>query len=88
MKHLSVFGKGYHTDEEVVGFYNAGDRVKFWGKHGAFWGALWGWNFGSVFMFIPGIGHVVILGYLAAAAVSAIEGAAAVGGLSALSAAL
>ena len=22
MKHLSIAGKGYHTDEKVVGFYN------------------------------------------------------------------
>lgn len=28
-KQLSVVGKGYHTEEKVVGFYNAGDRVKF-----------------------------------------------------------
>src|SRR5271166_3506148 len=26
MKKLSVAGKGYHTDEQVVGFYNVGDR--------------------------------------------------------------
>ena len=32
MKNLSVVGKGYHTEEKVVGFYNVGDRVKFWGK--------------------------------------------------------
>lgn len=32
MKNLSVVGKGYHTDEKVVGFYNVGDRVKFWGR--------------------------------------------------------
>lgn len=31
MKQLSVIGKGYHTEENVVGFYNTGDRVKFWG---------------------------------------------------------
>ena len=36
MKNLSVVGKGYHTDEKVVGFYNIGDRVKFWGTRGAF----------------------------------------------------
>ena len=36
MKHLSVVGKGYETEEKVVGFYNAGDRIKFWGKRGAF----------------------------------------------------
>jgi hypothetical protein len=88
IKHLSVVGKGYHTDEHVIGFYNMGDRVKFWGKRGAFWGALWGLFFGGVFVVIPVVGHVVVLGYLAATIISAIEGAVAVGGLSALSAAL
>jgi hypothetical protein len=28
MKHFSVIGKGYHTEEKVVGFYNTGDRIK------------------------------------------------------------
>jgi hypothetical protein len=88
MKHLSIVGKGYHTDEKVVGFYNLGDRVKFWGKRGAFWGGLWGWLFGGVFLTIPVVGHVVVLGYLAAMVISAIEGAVVVGGLSALGAAL
>jgi hypothetical protein len=88
IKHLSVVGKGYHTDENVVGFYNTGDRMKFWGKRGAFWGGLWGWLFGGVFMFIPVIGHVVVLGYLASTVIAAVEGAVVVGGLSALGAAL
>ncbi len=88
MKHLSVVGKGYHTDEKVVGFYNVGDRVKFWGKRGAFWGGLWGLFFGGLFMTIPVVGHVVVLGYVASMAISAIESAIVVGGLSALGAAL
>src|SRR5271168_1900511 len=88
MKNLSVVGKGYHTDEKVVGFYNAGDRVKFWGTRGAFWGGLWGLFFGGLFLTIPVVGHVIVLGYLAGAALSAIEGAAVVGGLSALGATL
>ncbi|HXQ52183.1 MAG TPA: general stress protein [Stellaceae bacterium] len=88
MKSLSVVGKGYHTEEQVVGFYNVGDRVKFWGKRGAFWGGLWGLFFGGLFMTIPVVGHVIVLGYLAATAISAIESAAVVGGLSALGAAL
>ena len=88
IKHLSVVGKGYHTDEQVVGFYNTGDRMKFWGKRGAFWGGLWGWLFGGVFMFVPVIGHVVVLGYLASMLIAAVEGAVVVGGLSALGAAL
>jgi hypothetical protein len=88
IKHLSVVGKGYHTDEKVIGFYNMGDRVKFWGSRGAFWGGLWGWLFGGVFMMVPVIGHVVVLGYLAAMVVSAVQGAVVIGGLSALGAAL
>lgn len=88
MKNLSVVGKGYHTDEKVVGFYNLGDRVRFWGTRGTFWGGLWGLFFGGLFMTIPVIGHVIVLGYLAAMAISAVEGAALVGGVSALGAAL
>jgi hypothetical protein len=88
MKHLSVVGKGYHTDEQVLGFYNIGDRVKFWGTRGAFWGGLWGLFFGGLFLTIPVVGHVVVLGYLAATAFSAVEGAVLTGGLTALGAAL
>src|ERR1700733_16269173 len=88
MKHLSVVGKGYHTDEKVVGFYNVGDRIKFWGKRGAFWGGFWGLFFGGLFMTIPLVGHVVVLGYLASVVISAIENAVLVGGLSALGAAI
>ena len=87
IKHLSVVGKGYHIDEKVVGFYNTGDRVKFWGKAGAFWGGLWGW-LGGLFLTIPVVGHIIVVGYLAAIIVSAIEGAIVLGGLSALGAAL
>src|ERR1700679_4217911 len=88
MKHLSVVGKGYHSDEKVVGFYNTGDRIKFWGSRGAFWGGFWGLFFGGVFMTIPLVGHVVVLGYLATIIVAALENAVVVGGLSALGAAL
>ena len=62
MKHLSVVGKGYHTDEKVVGFYNTGDRIKFWVLRGAFWGGFWGLFFGGLFMTIPLVGHVVCTG--------------------------
>ena len=88
MKNLSVVGKGYHTDEKVVGFYTTGDRVKFWGTRGAFWGGFWGLLFGGLFMTIPVVGHVVVLGYLATVVLAGIENAVVVGGLSALGAAL
>ena len=68
MKNLSVVGKGYHTEEKVTGFYNAGDRIKMWGKRGAMWGGLWGLFFGGLFLTIPIVGHVIVLGYIATAA--------------------
>ena len=42
MKKLSIVGRDYHTEEHVVGYYNAGDRMKYWGGVGAFWGWIWG----------------------------------------------
>jgi len=88
MKNLSVIGKGYHTDEKVVGFYNTGDRVKFWGTRGAFWGGFWGLFLGGLFMAVPVVGHVVVLGYLASIVIAGLENAVVVGGISALAAAL
>lgn len=42
MKKISIIGRDYHTEEHVVGFLNAGDRAKVFGKYGAFWGGLMG----------------------------------------------
>jgi hypothetical protein len=83
IKDLSIVGKGYHTEEKAVGFYNIGDRMKIWGSRGAFWGGLWGFFFGGIFLAVPVVGHVLVLGYLATAVISAVEGALALGGLSA-----
>ncbi len=88
MKDLSVVGKGYHSEEKVVGFYNMGDRMKFWGTRGAFWGGFWGLFLGGMVLSVPVVGHVVVLGYLASVVFSTVEGAITVGGLSALGAAL
>jgi hypothetical protein len=88
MKKLSIVGKDYHTEEHVVGYYNAGDRMKVWGKQGAFWGGFWGLLFGSALFVMPGIGPFFVFGPLAIWIVGALEGAAIVGGLSALAAAL
>ncbi len=88
MKKLSIVGKGYHTEEHPIGFYTTGDRVKYWGSSGALWGGLWGMLFGAAFFWIPGIGPLAIGGPLVAILVGALEGAAVVGGLSALGGAL
>lgn len=88
MRSISIVAKDFHTDEQVVGYYNTGDRMKRWGKTGAFWGGFWGLLFGSAFFAIPGIGPLLVAGPLVAWIVGALEGAAVVGGLSALGAGL
>jgi uncharacterized membrane protein len=88
MKKLSIVGKDYHTDEHVVGYYNTGDRMMYWGKMGAFWGGFWGLLFGSAFFAIPGVGPVLVAGPLVAWIVGALEGAVVVGGLTAVGAGL
>ncbi|MEO8882130.1 MAG: hypothetical protein ABI377_01725 [Devosia sp.] len=49
---------------------------------------MWGLFFGGMFLFVPVVGSVVVLGYLATVAISVVEGVVVVGGLSALGAAL
>jgi hypothetical protein len=88
MKAISIMGKNYHTEEHVVGYFNAGDRARFFGKLGAFWGGLAGLLFGSALMFVPVVGHVVVLGPLAASIAGGLQGAVVGGGLSALVGAL
>ena len=88
IKKLAVVGRDYHTEQDVVGFYNTGDRMKYWGKWGAFWGGLWGLLFGAAFLIIPGVGPVVAAGSIVTWIVAALEGAVVVGGLSALGAGL
>ena len=88
MKRISIIGRDYQTEEHVVGFLNAGDRARILGKFGAFWGGLMGLLFGSAMMFIPVVGHVIVLGPLAATLFGGLEGAVLVGGVSALAGAL
>jgi hypothetical protein len=74
MSHISVLGKGMTEERHIVGFDTPGKHTAHWAK----WGGLWGWLFGA-FIFIPGIGHIAVGGYLlfllASAGVGAVGGA-------------
>jgi uncharacterized membrane protein len=88
MKKLSIVAKNPHAEEHVVGFYNAGDRIRHWGETGAFWGGIWGMLFGAAFFVIPGLGPILVAGPLVAWIVGALEGAVVVGGAGAIGAGL
>lgn len=84
MSKLSIVGREYHTGEHIVGYYNSGYGMKYWGKMGAFWGGLWGFLSGAAFFVFPGIGPVLIAGPLAGAVVTGLDGVVDASGLSAL----
>lgn len=85
---LSIVGRGYHTEQDIIGYYNTGQSVQYWGTTGVFWGGIWGMFFGSAFLLIPGIGPLVVAGPLVSWMVGALEGAAVGGGLGVLGAGL
>jgi hypothetical protein len=88
MNTLSIVGRDYQTDEHVLGYYTTGDRMKYWGGLGAFWGGIWGIIFGSGLFFIPGVGPLLVGGPLVGWIIAALESAIVVGGLSAVGAGL
>jgi hypothetical protein len=85
---ISVIGRGYHSEEVVTGSFSTGDRVKFWGSRGTFWGGLWGLLFCGLFMTIPIVGLIVVVGHLAIIIASGVESAIVDGGIGAAGAAL
>ena len=88
LRKLSIVGRDFHTDEQVVGYYNSGDRMKAWGQTGAFWGGMWGLLFGSAFFWVPSVGPLLVAGPVVSWIVGALEGALVMGGLSAIGAGL
>jgi hypothetical protein len=95
MKKLSTVVTDYQTEEHVVGYYNIGERILSWGKHGAFWGGLWGMLFGSALFVVgsalfvlPDIGPLLVVGPLVGWVVGILGGAIVIGGLSTLAATL
>ena len=73
MQKLSIVGKDHQTEEHIVGYYNAGDRMEFWGARGALWGWLCGLLVGVALFVIPGLGPVIVFGPLAGGLVGALE---------------
>jgi hypothetical protein len=88
VKNLSVFGKAYVSEEAVVGVYTAGKRLLARGGSVGFWERFWDLLGDGGFFIVPGIGPVVFAGPFIQTLVATIDAGRAVGGLSALGAAI
>ena len=83
MDQISLLGKGGGSGDDILGvtYHSTGERMKVWGEHGAFWGALWGLLAGAAGLFvIPGIGPLLAAGPIVEALAGALAGAVVTGG--------
>jgi hypothetical protein len=79
-----MLGRASSSGDDPLGVYygNVGERMKGWGKMGAFWGGLWGLMTGAAGMFlVPGIGPILAAGPAVEALAGAAGGAALTGGV-------
>lgn len=84
LDRVSVLGRAAASGDDPLGIYypSAGERIRGWGKMGAFWGGLFGLLGGAAGMFmLPGVGLMVALGPLAEALVATAAGAGIGGGV-------
>lgn len=88
MTQLSIVGKDYRTEDHVVGYYNTGGNLKYWGKLGAFWAGVWKLLVGEAFFWMPGVGPILVGGPLVSSIVGTLEGSKVHNGLTALGCAL
>jgi hypothetical protein len=73
LKKVSILGREHESGEHVVGYYNIGGRMKYWGARGTFWNELWRVLVGAACFVIPGIGRVLIAGPLTVWVVGALR---------------
>lgn len=83
-EQVSIVGQDLHSETQVHGFVTAGDVAKTGAATGAWVGGLFGVLTGAALLFVPGVGALIVLGPLAAGAVTAAEGALTGGGLGAV----
>lgn len=86
LRRVSIVGRGYVNQEQLVGCYLGGGRMKHWGELGAFWDEYWRLLCGGAFFAVPGMGPMLVAGPLVSSIVAALKGEELATGLSAIGA--
>jgi uncharacterized membrane protein len=84
IQQVTIVTKDIATEKKVHGYVTACDVSKAGAKTGAWVGGIFGLLVGAAFMFVPGVGPVIVAGSLASALLGGMEGAvagAALGGI-------
>ena len=84
VEQVSILSQNFQSEKKVHGYVTACDTSKAGAKSGAWFGGLFGVLVGAGFLWIPGVGPLLVAGPLAAILLGGVEGAvagAAFGGL-------
>lgn len=76
LKDVSIVTQNIQTTEQVQGFVTTGEVVTAGAGIGAWWGGFFGILVGAAFLWIPGVGPLVVAGSLATSILATLEGAA------------
>jgi hypothetical protein len=88
IKQVSIVAKNLQSEKKITGFVTTGDVAKTSARVGAWTGGIFGLLVGAAFLWVPGVGPMIVAGPLAAALLGGIEGAAAGGATTGLLGAL
>jgi uncharacterized membrane protein len=75
IEQVSIITKDISTEKKVHGYVTACDVSKQGATTGAWLGGIFGLLVGAAFLWVPGVGPVIVAGSLAAALLGGVEGA-------------
>jgi hypothetical protein len=75
--HVSIIAKDLGTEKKVHGFVTSCDVAKSSARTGAWVGGIFGLLVGAAFLWVPGVGPLIVAGSLSSALLGGVEGAVA-----------
>ena len=75
IQHVSIIAKNLGTEKKVHGYVTSCDVAKSAAKTGAWVGGIFGLLVGAAFLWVPGVGPLVVAGSLTSALLGGVEGA-------------
>jgi hypothetical protein len=77
IQHVSIIARDLGTESKVHGFVTPCDVAKSSARTGAWVGGIFGLLAGAAFLWVPGVGPLIVAGSLASALLGGLEGAVA-----------
>jgi hypothetical protein len=77
IQHVSIIAKNLGSEKKVHGFVTSCDVAKSAARTGAWVGGIFGLLAGAAFLWVPGVGPLIVAGSLSSALLGGVEGAVA-----------